>query len=160
MIKFALVFLVALSLVGIGYFLYLGRASQSGKAPGLVSGNLAPCPATPNCVSSDDTSDPGQAIAAFAFDSKAVAPAEAWSRLQEIVNSLPGVRVVEVSDEYLSAECRSRLFGFVDDLEFHLRPDSSSIAVRSASRVGHSDLGANRKRVENLRAQFQAAFSR
>jgi uncharacterized protein (DUF1499 family) len=44
------------------------------------------------------------------------------------------------------------VFGFVDDLELHLRPAEKLIAVRSAARLGHSDLGVNRKRVEGLRA--------
>jgi uncharacterized protein (DUF1499 family) len=60
------------------------------------------------------------------------------------------------SDDYLHAECRSAVFGFVDDLELHLRRQSNSIAVRSASRLGYRDFGVNRKRVERLRAVLAA----
>jgi uncharacterized protein (DUF1499 family) len=61
------------------------------------------------------------------------------------VNETPG---------YLHAECRSALFGFVDDLELHLRVSEGVIAVRSASRLGYSDLGVNRRRVEILRTSL------
>jgi uncharacterized protein (DUF1499 family) len=72
------------------------------------------------------------------------------------VKSLPGTEITSATENYLSAECTSGIFGFVDDLELQLRPDQSEIAIRSASRVGRSDLGANRKRVELLRAKFES----
>jgi len=56
------------------------------------------------------------------------------------------------TDDYLHAECSSAFFGFVDDIELHLRSAQGVIAVRSAARLGHSDLGVNRKRVEKLRS--------
>jgi uncharacterized protein (DUF1499 family) len=65
---------------------------------------------------------------------------------------LPRTTIIIETDDYLHAECSSAFFGFVDDLELHSRPTEKSIAVRSAARLGHSDLGVNRKRVENLRA--------
>ncbi len=64
---------------------------------------------------------------------------------------MPRTRIVTESPEYLHAECRSSVFGFVDDLELQLRPSDGIIAVRSASRLGHSDFGVNRKRIETLR---------
>ena len=65
--------------------------------------------------------------------------------------NLPRTRIVSETDEYLHAECSSAVFGFVDDLELYLRPTHDVIAIRSAARLGHSDFGVNRKRVENLR---------
>jgi uncharacterized protein (DUF1499 family) len=64
------------------------------------------------------------------------------------------VHVITESDNYLHAECESAVFGFVDDLELHLRSLEGVIAVRSASRLGYSDLGVNRRRVERLRAML------
>jgi uncharacterized protein (DUF1499 family) len=64
---------------------------------------------------------------------------------------LPRSQIITVTDDYVHAECRSAVFGFVDDLELHLRLGQNSIAVRSASRLGHGDFGVNRKRVESLR---------
>jgi uncharacterized protein (DUF1499 family) len=56
--------------------------------------------------------------------------------------------------DYLHAECASAVFGFVDDLELQLRASEGRIAVRSASRLGRSDLGVNRRRVEALRSEL------
>ena len=78
-------------------------------------------------------------------------PTDGWSQLTDTVSALPRTTIVSESEDYLHAECKSLIFRFVDDLEFHLRPDEQLIAVRSASRLGYSDLGANRRRVEQIR---------
>lgn len=124
--------------------------SCSGTRPvnlGIKDGKFAPCRPTPNCVSSDAT-DSAHAIPAFQL---VVPPVEAWRALRAVVESLPRVQIVTVSEDYLHAECSSAFFGFVDDLELHLRASQNMIAVRSAARLGHSDFGVNRKRVESLR---------
>ena len=124
--------------------------SCSGTRPanlGIKDGRLVACPSTPNCVSSD-AADSAHAIAAFEL---AAPPADAWRTLRTALDSLPRTKIITVSNDYLHAECSSAIFGFVDDLELHLRPLQSSIAVRSAARLGHSDFGVNRKRVEKLR---------
>jgi len=115
---------------------------------GVRDGRLAPCPASPNCVSSDAPPG-GQRVAPFAL---AVAPEAAWKVAREVVVALPGAVIVREEPAYLHAECMTRLLGFVDDLELQLRPQQALIAVRSASRLGYGDLGANRRRVEALRA--------
>jgi uncharacterized protein (DUF1499 family) len=124
--------------------------SCSGTRPvnlGIKEGRLAPCPSTPNCVSSDAT-DSGHTIAAFQL---VVSPVEAWRALRVTLESLPRMTIINASEDYLHAECRSAFFGFVDDLELHLRAAQNIIAVRSAARLGHSDFGVNRKRVEDVR---------
>ena len=77
---------------------------------------------------------------------------EAWNLIRKTIEDQPRVRIVEQTGGYLHAEYRSRLFRFVDDLELQLRADQRIIAVRSASRLGYSDFGVNRRRVETLRA--------
>ena len=121
-----------------------------GRELGVRDGRLADCPMSPNCVCSD-ASDPGHRIAPFAL---AVGPEAAWRAIEEAVDSLPRGRIVEREMGYLRAEDRTRL-GFVDDLELHLRVDEGLVAVRSASRLGWSDLGANRRRVERLRSRLR-----
>lgn len=74
--------------------------------------------------------------------------------LAEIVRELPRTKIVEQSDVYLRAEFRSRVFLFCDDVEFYFEKDSERIHFRSASRVGHSDLGVNRIRMEQIRDLF------
>jgi uncharacterized protein (DUF1499 family) len=77
---------------------------------------------------------------------------EAWLAVRGSVEGLPLTKIIDETSDYLHAECTSAVFGFVDDLELHLRPAEELIAVRSASRLGYSDLGVNRRRIEDLRA--------
>ena len=114
---------------------------------GIRDGRLAVCPASPNCVSSDAT-DGAHAVAPLQL---IVLPQDGWRAVRTVLDSLPRTKIVSSTDDYLHAECSSAVFGFVDDLELHLRPAQNAIAVRSASRLGHSDFGVNRKRVESLR---------
>ena len=126
----------------------------AGTRPDDVGGTgsaLAPCPSSPNCVSSEAT-DEEHRIDALAL---AVAPDEAWAAIREEVARLPRTAVVSESAGALHAESTSALFRFVDDLELRLRSADGIVAVRSASRVGHSDLGVNRERVEALRAALR-----
>ncbi len=111
------------------------------------------CPDSPNCVSSD-ARDEKHHIAPLTFS---IPVAEAWQLLKEQVAKLPRTVVVTEKPGYLHVECRSALFGFVDDLEFHLRAAQGLIAIRSAARTGYYDFGANRQRVEDLRAAFLQA---
>ena len=118
---------------------------------GPRDGRLKDCPSSPNCVCSDSQRD-SHRVAAFEFVG---AGAGAFASAKEMVAALPRTRIVEESENYLHAECRTALLGFVDDLELHLRDDA--IAVRSASRLGYSDLGLNRRRVEELRTALRSA---
>lgn len=124
--------------------------SCTGQRPnnlGISNGKLSDCPSSPNCVSSD-AADDGHKISAIQFS---IPAADAWKLSRQAVLSLPRSQIITESANYLHAECRSAVFGFVDDLELQLRPSEGIIAVRSASRLGHSDFGVNKKRVEALR---------
>lgn len=121
---------------------------------GLVDGRLRACPASPNCVCSQDA-DAGHAIAPLGFTGPAPA---AWEHLQQVIRCLPRTRVVEVNDQYMRVEFTTALLRFVDDVEFLLDAPGQMIHVRSASRVGYSDLGTNRKRVESVRAALQSGL--
>ena len=115
---------------------------------GIRNGRLSVCPASPNCVSSD-AADGAHAVAPLQL---IVAPPDGWRAVRTVLDSMPRTKIVSSTDDYLHAECSSAVFGFVDDLELHLRPGENLIAVRSAARLGYSDFGVNRKRVESLRA--------
>ncbi len=119
---------------------------------GIRDGRLAPCPSSPNCVSSDDASA-SHKIPPFQL---AVPAAEAWLAVRAAVPGLPRTEIITATQSYLHAECRSTVFGFVDDLELDLRSSEGLIAVRSAARLGYGDLGVNRERVEQLRALLRA----
>jgi uncharacterized protein (DUF1499 family) len=131
-------------------FIAMSLFSCSGTRPanlGIKDGRLAPCPSTPNCVSSD-AADDAHAVPQFQL---VVPPDEGWRAVRTAIEGLPRTKIVSSTDDYLHAECSRAVFGFVDDLELHLRPAEKLIAVRSAARLGYSDLGVNRKRVESLR---------
>ena len=114
---------------------------------------LRPCPDSPNCVSTE-ARESSQRVSPFRL--KSTSP-EAWQSVRDLVSAMPRTVVVTATDTYLHAESRSRLWKFVDDLELSLSPADGWIQVRSASRVGYSDLGVNRRRVEALREELRAA---
>ena len=131
----------------------------SGPRPenlGARDGRLAPCKHTPNCVSSqaDAYKDAGHYIAPIGTQGSA---RDAWAALTSLLQSMPRVSVVADQEDYLYAEFTSRTMGFVDDVEFLLDEKAGVIHVRSASRLGASDFGVNRDRVETIRSRIAAA---
>ncbi len=120
-------------------------------APGAKEGLLASCPNRNNCVSSDSLNEKYQ-IAPFKL---AMPPEQAWKELQQVIEATPDTKIVQVTPDYIHAEYTTQRLRLTDDVEFVLKPERKEIAVRSASRVGYYDFGANRKRVEALRAQLR-----
>ena len=119
---------------------------------GLVNGKLNTCPESPNCVSSESI-DAQHQVAPLPFSGSADA---ALQQVIDVVGAMPRTQLITQKNNYLHFECRSLLFRFVDDLEFYVDPERHVIQVRSASRVGYSDLGVNRKRVEKVREALLA----
>ena len=113
---------------------------------------LKPCPASPNCVSSLAEEDSTHRVPPLRWTGDLP---QAKDRLRHAVLAAGNATFVAVENTYWHIEFRSRLFRFVDDVEFLFEPRAKLIHVRSASRVGRSDLGVNRKRVEKIRAFFQ-----
>lgn len=113
---------------------------------GVRDGRLAPCPDSPNCVSSQsDREDSRMETLAIVGDS-----ADAIARLRAVISAMPRARIVTADDNYLHAEFTSALFRFVDDVEFFVDREQRVIHFRSASRVGQSDLGVNRQRMQSI----------
>jgi uncharacterized protein (DUF1499 family) len=120
----------------------------SGSRPdnlGVNNGTLAPCPGTPNCVNSQSNDDKAKI---------APLPAVPISQIKAVVESMERTQVITETNDYLYAEFASKLMGFVDDVEFYLDNSAGVVHVRSASRMGQSDLGVNRARVEKIRAEL------
>ncbi len=120
------------------------------EKPELVDGKLRPCLGTPNCVCSENPGSPGW-IEPITFGP--MAADEAWTMLKEVIDGMGGVVQSEES-EYLWSTFTVPLLGFVDDVEFRLDKTDTVVHVRSASRLGFSDLGVNRSRVEDIRRRF------
>ena len=74
--------------------------------------------------------------------------------LKLVIRSIPRSIIIKETNNYLYAEFTSKLMGFVDDVEFYFDDDGKFIQVRSASRLGESDLGVNRQRIEEIRAKL------
>jgi uncharacterized protein (DUF1499 family) len=119
---------------------------------------FAPCPDSPNCVSTQATpEDKIHAISPMQYDGSLK---EAHQQILAIIKSTPRTTLVTVQAEYIHAEFRSRIFSFVDDVEFYFDAQQSQIHFRSASRLGHGDLGVNRKRMEEIRRRFKVQSKR
>jgi len=137
----------------LGTLLLTGCSGQVPSGLGVHDGRLAACPKSPNCVASQ-AADPDHRILPIGYSGTR---AQALQRLVLAVEALPRLRIVAHRDDYLHAETRSALFGFVDDLEFYLPAGRQQIEVRSAARSGWYDFGVNGRRIERLRKAFAAA---
>lgn len=119
-------------------------------ARGIVDGRLALCPDSPNCVSSRDTdATHGMSPLPMGADSDA-----ARADINQIIRAMPGSTFVNVTPDYIHAEFRSPIWGFVDDVEFQFDTTEDMIHFRSAARMGYSDMGANRKRMEAIGEKY------
>jgi uncharacterized protein (DUF1499 family) len=128
----------------------------SGTRPanlGMKDGALAPCPASPNCVSTK-AAEGQHGIAPITFTCSAE---DAKKKLLVVIRSMKRTRIVSDDGKYVHVEFTSALFRFVDDVEFIIDGSSHTIEFRSASRLGYSDLGVNRKRMEEIRSRFNAS---
>jgi uncharacterized protein (DUF1499 family) len=145
--------ITALSLLGIALSACLTGCSGARPAGlGATDGKLAPCPASPNCVSSQ-SADREHAVAPMRY---AVPTPRAMADLRNVVTGMKRAKIVDVQDGYIHAEFTSALWRFVDDVEFYFDDAAKVIQVRSASRLGTYDFGVNRKRVEEIRARWTA----
>ncbi|MGI9319436.1 MAG: DUF1499 domain-containing protein, partial [bacterium] len=111
---------------------------------------LRPCPHSPNCVSSVAI-DRGHYIDPLRFVDP---PAKEMQRLKRLIGNMRGARILHADEHYLRAEFRSKVFGFVDDVEFAWDESARICQVRSASRTGYYDFGKNRGRIEKIRRQL------
>lgn len=109
---------------------------------------ILPCPPTPNCVCTVSDS-PAHAIAPFRFHKSR---AEAKEVLKDVMRSMARTMLIQEESAYLRYEFTSLLLRFVDDVEFLFEDDTKTVHFRSASRIGYSDLGVNRRRMERIRS--------
>ncbi len=135
------------------FFIFLTGCSGTMPKLGVKNGELTPCPKTPNCVSSQ-AQDKEHFIEPIKF---AGSQQQAHDRLLQIIESEKRTKIITDQQDYIHVEFTSALFRFVDDVEFYFpenKADETIIHTRSASRVGSSDLGVNRKRIERIRSKF------
>ncbi|HNY65052.1 MAG TPA: DUF1499 domain-containing protein [Deltaproteobacteria bacterium] len=138
------------SLVVAATLLFSGCSGTRPEGLGVRNGELAPCPESPNCVSTK-ASDGQHRIAPIPYTGSSQ---DAMLRLVEVIRSMKRAKIVTRKENYLHVEFTSALFRFVDDVEFLVDDHARVIEFRSASQLGYSDLGVNRKRMEEVRRRF------
>lgn len=142
-----------LLVLGVGGVACVGCSASRPTTLGVHAGRLTDCASSPNCVASQAAREDDHFVEPLTFTGDADV---AWNAAMAAAKALAGATVVEERDGYLWVECTSRVFRFVDDLELQLAAETRRIDVRSASRLGYSDLGVNRARIERLRRDFEA----
>ncbi|WP_317928748.1 DUF1499 domain-containing protein [Halioxenophilus sp. WMMB6] len=150
----AVVVLLILAVLLVLRFFALGKESRQASAPGLLDGQLHPCPKSPNCVNSEYPVDTAHYVPAIELAADVTTPI--LTKANDVITAMGGV-VVEQTESYLAAEFTSKLFGFVDDFELRFDEEKGVLQVRSASRVGYGDMGVNGKRVAAFREAFANA---
>jgi len=153
--KLKMTFLIILTLIviaGVALRLAVPRLTRTSVATGIVTvddqsrpgksrpgqSRLGDCPDTPNCQNAElIVSKPAS---------------EVIGTLATLITSQDGTTIITQDERYLHATFTSRIMAFTDDVEFLVSDDGQSVQVRSASRIGKSDLGANAERVELLRS--------
>ena len=155
--KTTFIILFFLFSVFIIYFFILGFNSKSKDAPGLIEGHLSKCPNTPNCVCTENKDHTGHYIAPITISQNTPPTFDSLRTLKEIVKNMGGSITVE-KENYFAAAFTSAIFGFIDDLEIRIDANKNIIHIRSASRVGKSDLGVNKKRIELLKQLYELSM--
>ncbi|MEM7478789.1 MAG: DUF1499 domain-containing protein [Planctomycetota bacterium] len=138
-------------LLWVGLFM-LNFMSKPASELGVRDGLLAACPDSPNCVSTR-ANDKGHAIDAIAFEGPSE---EAMKRIESTLGKMPRTKIVTREENYIHATATTLLLRYVDDVEFTFDAENQQIHFRSASRIGYSDMGANRARMERFRELFAA----
>ena len=141
--------------IAVGFVTLIFLTGCVGAVPdlGINNGKLAPCPKTPNCVNSQAVGEK-QYIQPIRYTGS---QEDARVRLLQILDFQRRAKILVAQEKYIRAEFTSALFRFVDDVEFYFPKEKSGesvIHIRSASRIGYSDLGTNRKRIERIRSEF------
>lgn len=139
-------FLAVLILVTLFVALMMFRVKRSEE---MKIVRFAPLPNSPNCVSTESQSSDPRTLVPIAYKKPTE---EVKSILKSEITQLPRTKLSEDDGQYLRFEFKSNLFGFIDDVEFRIDDTAKKILFRSGSRVGHSDFGVNKKRMEMIRA--------
>lgn len=149
---------ILLLLLAAGGTFWLSWRARRPEHLGVRKGRLAPCPDSPNCVSTQAT-DSQHRMEPIPLAADQSDPRRVLDVIEKIIERTPRAHVVTRQESYLHAEFRSRVFRFVDDVEFLVDPAAQQLHFRSASRVGYSDFGANRDRMTKLRKILAAELS-
>ena len=150
-----LVAAVLVPLIAVGILIMMNLFSKAPENLGIHNGKLADCPKSPNCVCTQATSESHQRAAILCPGDAATT----MKRVKSTIGSMPRTRIVEESENYLRVEFTTAIMRYVDDVEFLIDDSAGVVHFRSASRVGYSDMGANRKRMTAFKEALAASAS-
>ena len=154
--EFVIRFVIGVGVAAVGITAILAILARVVKSPanlGVRDGKLAPCPNSPNCVSTQ-SQDPRHQIDPIPYTTS---PAEAKAALLHIIRSMERSKIITDAPTYVHAEFRTQGIGYVDDVELYFDQEAQVIHFRSSARLPYWDWGVNRKRMEEIRAAFEAA---
>jgi uncharacterized protein (DUF1499 family) len=154
-LRFVIRFVIGLGILFAGLTAIMAVLARIVKSPaqlGVRDGRLAPCPNSPNCVSTQ-SQDPRHRIDPIPYTGS---PEEAKARLLRVIRSMDRTQIVADEPDYIHAEFRIVGIGYVDDVEFYIDPARQEIHFRSSARLPYWDWNVNRKRMEAIRAAFAA----
>ncbi|NDI33170.1 DUF1499 domain-containing protein [Chengkuizengella sediminis] len=116
----------------------------------VKNGKLAECPESPNCVSTqtDDHTKKMEPIPYITTNE------EAMEKMIQVINEMFGTKIIIQDSNYLHVTFTTKIFRFVDDVEFYLDDQRKLIHFRSASRTGYSDMGVNQERMVEITERF------
>ena len=155
--KTTLVIIILLLLLVIFYFFILGVNSKSKNSPEFIDSRLSKCPDTPNCVCTENKDHTDHYISPINTSQSTEPDFNSLLILKEIVLNMGGSIQTEKKN-YISATFTSAIFRFVDDFEIRIDKKNKVIHLRSASRVGRSDFGINKKRAELFKQRYKSAL--
>ncbi len=139
-----------IALLVVGFFVYVHYYNEQPNDLGVTDGLLKACPTSPNCVSSQaERSDDEHYVESIIYRDNRK---DVQLSLESFLLNQGNARIVSSTLGYVHLEIKSKFIGYIDDVEFYLPEADSVIHVRSASRVGYSDVGVNRERIEQVRA--------
>ena len=153
--EFLIRFVIGVGVAAIGSTAILAVLARVVKSPanlGVRDGKLAPCPNSPNCVSTQ-SQDPRHQIDPIPYTTS---PAEAKDTLLQIIRSMERSKIITDDPTYVHAEFRTKGIGYVDDVELYFDQEAPVIHFRSSARLPYFDWGVNRKRMEEIRTAFEA----
>lgn len=154
---FSRTLLISAGLLSVVALTACAAATPANVERSAVTKTLPPCPDSPNCVSTQAPREDAQHyIEPLTYTGSA---SEARQRLLSVINAMPRTKIVTDEESYIHATFTSLIFRFVDDVQFVIDDATKTIHFRSASRVGRSDMGVNRNRMEEIRTRFTQAVA-
>ena len=146
--------IVAAIVTGIIILIVVLAAEKNNAIPaniGVKDGVLAPLPDSPNAVSSQtDQTEKRVNPLPFFGDIE-----QTKTRVKIAVAEFGGALILTEKPDYLHVVFTVPVIPFKDDVEFFFSEKDNQVHYRSASRVGYSDLGVNRKRYMRLKSLYE-----